>query len=89
MPILYPIGVAYGFNDIHFAMIVIMVLLYGSITPPVGILLYISSGIAEIRFAEAVKYVWPFLISLFLVCIAVTLFPALTTWLPSVLGYVT
>ena len=89
VPILYPIGVAYGFNDIHFAMIVIMVLLYGSITPPVGILLYISSGIAEIRFAEAVKYIWPFLISLFLVCIAVTLFPALTVWLPSVLGYVT
>ena len=55
VPILYPIGMAYGFNDIHFAMIVIMVLLYGSITPPVGILLYISSGIAGIKFVEAVN----------------------------------
>ncbi len=88
VPILYPIGAAYGFDDIHFAMIVIMVLLYGSITPPVGILLYISSGIADIKFAEAVKYVWPFLISLFLVCLMVTFLPFLTTWIPSLLGYI-
>ena len=87
VPILYPIGMAYGFNDIHFAMIVIMVLLYGSITPPVGILLYISSGIAGIKFVEAVKFVWPFLISLFIVCLCVTFFPFLTTWLPGLLGY--
>lgn len=88
VPILYPIGVAYGFNDIHFAMIVTMVLLYGSITPPVGILLYISSGIAGIKFVEAVKFVWPFLISLFIVCLCVTFFPFLTTWLPGLLGYI-
>ena len=88
VPILYPIGVAYGFNDIHFAMIVTMVLLYGSITPPVGILLYISSGIAGIKFVEAVKFVWPFLISLFIVCLCVTFFPCLTTWLPGLLGYI-
>ena len=87
VPILYPIGMAYGFNDIHFAMIVIMVLPYGSITPPVGILLYISSGIAGIKFVEAVKFVWPFLISLFIVCLCVTFFPFLTTWLPGLLGY--
>ena len=88
VPILYPNGVAYGFNDIHFAMIVTMVLLYGSITPPVGILLYISSGIAGIKFVEAVKFVWPFLISLFIVCLCVTFFPFLTTWLPGLLGYI-
>ena len=88
VPILYPIGVAYGFNDIHFAMIFTMVLLYGSITPPVGILLYISSGIAGIKFVEAVKFVWPFLISLFIVCLCVTFFPFLTTWLPGLLGYI-
>ncbi len=87
VPILYPIGVAFGFNDIHFAMIVIMVLLYGSITPPVGILLYISSGIAGIKFVEAVKYIWPFLISLFIVCLCVIFFPFLTTWIPALLGY--
>ena len=86
VPILYPIGAAYGFHDIHFAMIVIMVLLYGSITPPVGVLLYISSGIAGIRFVEAVKFIWPFLISLFLVCLGVTFLPALTTCLPMLLG---
>ncbi len=87
VPVLYPIGVAYGFNDIHFAMIVMLTLLFGAITPPVGILLYISSGIAKIPFAETLKYIIPFLISLFIVVILVAVFPALSTALPIALGF--
>ena len=87
VPVLYPLGLAYGFNSIHFAMVVIMTTLFGAITPPVGILLYISSGIAKIKFSETVRYIGPFLISLFVVVLLVAIFPALTTALPTMLGY--
>lgn len=87
VPVLYPIGVAYGFNDIHFAMVIMLTLLFGAITPPVGILLYISSGIAKIPFVETVRYIVPFLISLFIVVLLVAIFPALSTALPTALGF--
>jgi C4-dicarboxylate transporter DctM subunit len=87
VPVLYPLGAAYGFNEIHFAMVVMLTLLFGAITPPVGILLYISSGIAKIQFSETLRYIVPFLASLFAVVLLVAFFPFLSTLVPNLLGY--
>lgn len=87
VPILYPIGVAFGFDPIHYAMIVICTLIYGAVTPPVGALLFISSGVAKIPFSETLKFLPPFLVALLISVLMVLIFPAISTWLPAILGY--
>ncbi|MCD8363555.1 MAG: TRAP transporter large permease [Lachnospiraceae bacterium] len=87
VPVLYPIGVAFGFDPVHFAMLIVITLLIGSITPPVGILLYISSGMAKIRFTESLKYVTPFIVALLVSALLVAYIPQITLLVPSLLGY--
>lgn len=86
IPVLYPLGQQIGFDPIHYAMIIIVTLLFGAITPPVGILLYITSNIAEIKFHDALRYIWPFVGAFLAVILLLLFFPSLTIWLPQVLG---
>jgi len=83
-PVLLPLGAVLGFDPLHFGMILIMTLLVGTVTPPVGILLFICQGIAEIDTRTAVKAIAPFVGVLALVVVLVAFVPALTTWLPSI-----
>lgn len=85
-PVLYPIGQQIGFDPIHYAMIIMITLLFGAITPPVGILLYITCSIAGINFSESLKYVPPFIISFLLVIVLLVFFPFLSTAIPTMLG---
>ncbi|MEA4966077.1 MAG: TRAP transporter large permease [Oscillospiraceae bacterium] len=89
VPVLAPIAVAYNINSIHFAMFMIIALLIGGITPPVGINLYITTSVAKIRFSESLKYLMPFLLISLVAVLAVLFIPALTTLIPSWLGYIT
>jgi len=82
-PVLLPLGAALGFDPLHFGMILIMTLLVGTVTPPVGILLFICQGIAEIDTRTAIRAIAPFILVLALVVVLVAFVPALTTWLPS------
>lgn len=85
-PVLYPIGDKLGFNPVHFAMIFFITLLFGGITPPVGIQLYITSSIAGIRLVESLRYIMPFLIAFVIVILLVLFVPWLSTALPISLG---
>ena len=85
VPVLYPLGQQIGFDPIHYAMIIIVSLLFGAITPPVGILLYITSNIAGIKFQEALKYIWPFIFAFLAVIFLLVIFPSLSVWLPRAL----
>lgn len=85
-PVLYPIGLQIGFDPVHFAMILFVTLLFGAITPPVGILLYITSSIAEINFSESLKYILPFIAAFVAVIVILVFFPSLSTGLPRLLG---
>lgn len=84
-PVLLPLGPALGLDPLHFGMIVITALLVGTVTPPVGILLYICAGLADISTMRAIRAVLPFLVVLALVVLAVAFVPALSTWLPSLM----
>ena len=86
VPVLYPLGQQIGFDPIHYAMIIIVTLLFGAITPPVGILLYITSNIAGIKFQESLRYIFPFVIAFLVVILLLVLFPSLTIWMPQLLG---
>lgn len=83
-PVLLPLGAQLGYDPLHFGMILIMALLVGTITPPVGILLFICQGIAEIDTRTAVRSIVPFVMVLAGVVLLVAFYPPLTTYLPSV-----
>ena len=84
-PILLPIATAVGIDPIHFGIIMTVNLAIGMVTPPMGINLFVASGMTKIPMLKLAKATVPFLVS-FLVClILITFVPALSTWLPSVL----
>jgi C4-dicarboxylate transporter DctM subunit len=60
-------------------------LMLGLITPPVGILLYLSCSMADVKLGDMIRELVPFLIALFLVLIMSTFIPDLVVWLPKVL----
>jgi tripartite ATP-independent transporter DctM subunit len=87
VPILAPISYQLGIDPIHFAMIVILNLTIGLITPPVGQLLYVVSAVVKIRVSEISKEMRPFMIAYILILALITFVPALSTWLPRVSGF--
>jgi tripartite ATP-independent transporter DctM subunit len=87
-PIMLPVSQALGFNDIHFAMIMIVNLIVGLGTPPVGTVLFASAPIAGTTLEGVAKAILPFIIGQIFILILVTYIPAISTWIPSLLGYI-
>ncbi|MFN7023510.1 MAG: TRAP transporter large permease [Pseudorhizobium sp.] len=87
VPILAPISSQLGIDPIHFAMIVILNLTIGLITPPVGQLLYVVSSTVRIRVSEISREMTPFLVAYLIILLLITFVPPLSTWLPHVSGY--
>ncbi len=85
-PTILGIGNAFGFNPIHYGILMVIVMQMGAITPPVGTFLFISCGIAKLPLEKSVKPLIPYFIFIILVAIAILYLPWLTTWLPSLLG---
>lgn len=82
LPILLPMLVHFDINLVHFAIIMTINMELGMITPPVGLNLFVVSGIAKERLGEVVKGVIPFIAIMVLVLIIVMLIPSLSLWLP-------
>ncbi|GKT24084.1 TRAP transporter large permease [Acidovorax sp. SUPP3334] len=87
VPILAPISAALGIDPIHFAMVVIVNLTLGMITPPVGGLLFVTSVATKVPLAALTKELPPFLLAHLVVLILLTFVPAISTWLPHALGF--
>jgi tripartite ATP-independent transporter DctM subunit len=87
VPILAPIAHALGIADLQFAIIVIVNLTMGMITPPVGGLLFVTSVVAKVPLTRMVGELWPFMWAQLAVLLLLTLAPTLSTWLPAVFGY--
>jgi tripartite ATP-independent transporter DctM subunit len=86
VPVFLPIAVEYGIDPLHFGVVVIMNLMVGLLTPPVGSVLYVMASISNQSVEEMFRGILPFLIPLFSVVLLVTIFPAISTFLPSLLG---
>lgn len=84
-PILVPIVTSLGFDLIHFGMIMMVNVMVGCVTPPVGVLMYVTNDIAEISMKEYLKHQWPFLLSLVIVLLLVTFFEPISLFLPDLL----
>ena len=87
VPILAPIAHSLGIDPIHFAMVVIVNLTLGLITPPVGALLFVVSSTVKIKVTDLVKEMPPFFIAHLVVLMLLTFVPALSTWLPRASGF--
>lgn len=82
IPILTPAAGQFGIDPIQFGLIFVLNLMIGTITPPVGVVLFVTSKVAGISFAAMSRAIVPWLAPLLAVLVAITLWPPLTTWLP-------
>jgi len=86
-PIVFPIAIQLGVDPIHLGIIMVVNMEIGMITPPVGLNLFVTSGIANMPVMAVVRAALPFLMILLVFLVIVTYVPALSTWLPnSVMG---
>lgn len=85
IPILSAVGTQFGYDPIHFATVIAICLILGGITPPVGVLLFITQAIAKITMKEVLKYLLPFAAIPWLVVLLIAYVPKLTTFLPALM----
>lgn len=88
VPVFLPISESYGIDPIHFGIVTIVSLALGLITPPVGLCVYISSGIANTNVEAVFRRILPFLAVQFFILLLLTIFPQLYLWMPKMLGLV-
>ncbi|HPU61754.1 MAG TPA: TRAP transporter large permease [Bacillota bacterium] len=86
VPMLVPVVNAVGIDLLHFGLVVVLNVMIGLITPPVGVCLYVVADLARISFERVMKATLPFLIILIIVLFIVTYVPSIVTWLPNALG---
>jgi C4-dicarboxylate transporter DctM subunit len=85
-PILFPVAMKLGIDPIHFGILMTVNMEVGLCHPPVGLNLYVASGIAKMGITELTVAVWPWLLTMLIFLGIVTYWPALSLWLPAVLG---
>jgi tripartite ATP-independent transporter DctM subunit len=85
VPVLLPIAVQVGVDPVHFGVIMVLNLMIGLLTPPIGMVLYVLSRVAKVPFERCVVATAPFLIPLVIVLGLITYVPAVTMWLPTLI----
>jgi C4-dicarboxylate transporter, DctM subunit len=85
-PILFPVAIKLGIDPVHFGIMMTVNMEVGMCHPPVGLNLYVASGIAKMGITELTIAVWPWLLTMLGFLVLVTYWPAMSTWLPRTLG---
>ncbi len=86
-PMLVPLTRYFNLDPLHMAIVVVLNLSVGIITPPVGVCLYVGASISKISIERVIKAVIPFMIIEFAIVLLITYLPGIATWLPHALGY--
>ena len=81
-PILFPVAVKLGIDPVHFGILIIVNMEVGMCHPPVGLNLYVASGITKMGITELTIAVWPWLLTMLVFLGIVTYWPAMSLWLP-------
>ena len=87
-PILFPMAIKLGIDPIHFGILMVVNMEVGMCHPPVGLNLYVASGITKMGITELTIAVWPWLLTMLVFLGLVTYVPDLSLWLPRLLGMV-
>ncbi|HEX7109300.1 MAG TPA: TRAP transporter large permease subunit [Aestuariivirga sp.] len=85
-PILFPVAVKLGIDPVHFGILIVVNMEVGLCHPPVGLNLYVASGIAKMGITELTVAVWPWLLTMIGFLAVVTYVPEISLWLPRMLG---
>ncbi|MDY0011992.1 MAG: TRAP transporter large permease subunit [Rhodocyclaceae bacterium] len=85
-PILFPIAMKLGIDPVHFGIIMVVNMEVGMCHPPVGLNLYVASGITKMGITELTVAVWPWLLTMLVFLVLVTYWPTLTLALPRAMG---
>jgi tripartite ATP-independent transporter DctM subunit len=87
-PILSPVMVQVGIHPVHFAVVMIVALNVGLITPPLGVALFAAVGVGRVPFEELVRELWPFFVLDVLVLLLLVFIPELSLMVPRALGFI-
>ncbi len=85
-PILFPVAVRLGIDPVHFGIMIVVNMEVGMCHPPVGLNLYVASGITRMGITELTVAVWPWLLTMLVFLLLVTYVPAISLFLPHLLG---
>jgi C4-dicarboxylate transporter DctM subunit len=85
-PIIYPTAMALGINPVHLGILIDVNMEVGLCHPPVGLNLYVASGISKMGITELTKAVMPWLLTMLVFLVIVTYWPELSLWLPRAMG---
>ena len=85
VPVLLPVTTQIGVDPVHLGIIVILNLMIGLLTPPVGMVLFVLSKVSNVPFEQCVRATLPFLVPLLVVLLLLTFIPQLTLFLPELL----
>lgn len=85
VPVLAPIALTYGIDPLHFAMVFILTIVLGMMTPPIGALLFVMSGINNVKIGEISRQLMPFISIHLVIIMMIIFFPQIVTFLPNLL----
>ncbi|MHA6630849.1 TRAP transporter large permease [Pseudonocardia sichuanensis] len=85
-PIFLPIVESFGIHPVHFGLMIVFALSIGTITPPVGPILFVGAKVADLGIEDVIRRLIPFFVALIVVLIIVIFTPGMSLWLPGLLG---
>jgi C4-dicarboxylate transporter DctM subunit len=85
-PILFPVATKLGIDPVHFGILIVVNMEIGMCHPPVGLNLYVASGITKMGITELTIAVWPWLLTMLVFLGLVTYWPAMSLWLPHLMA---
>ena len=88
IPIFAPLISQYNFDPLHFAMVCILTLDMGGLSPPVGMLIYLAANITKTKLEKVIKHIWSFIAVNYTITILAIFFPIIVTLLPKLAGLI-
>jgi C4-dicarboxylate transporter DctM subunit len=85
-PIVFPVAMKLGIDPVHLGVMMVVNMEVGMCHPPVGLNLYVASGLTKMGITELTVAVWPWLLTMLVFLIGVTYWPTMSIWLPKALG---
>ena len=87
LPVLLPTAVALGVDPVHFGIVAVTNIMFGLVTPPYGLLLFMMTKIADVPLRDIVREEIPFLLVMLAALLLMTFVPEIVLWLPKLMGY--
>jgi TRAP-type C4-dicarboxylate transport system permease large subunit len=85
VPVMFPLTKLIGIDPYHFATIVLVAIVIGGITPPMGILLYITCAAGKVSISKVTPLIWYFVFAMMIVLLLIAYIPQLVLFLPNLL----